>query len=770
MNILVKKMLRDFRKMKGEFISILLLAFLGMLVFTGFISAWKSMDETFEAWSESSHLADAWISGNQIPDTAIENIKKEDTIQELQKQSTSTMVVDKKDGNQLVQAVVTDEQTISTLKNVSGEAFDATKKGVWVDDYFATENAYQIGDQLTLWLDGQQFDTVILGTILSPDFIAYKGPNHDLTMNHQKYGYVYTNNQTIPLKQLVGTNQLLVKLSDTEPSAELKQRIEEALGEHFMAYQTRINNPNVATYIQKVLVLKKLAILFSAVIMLLVLLTILTTIQRLVRQQRTIIATLKALGIRNRSILFHYSSYGLFISLIGVILGMIVAPYSFTPFVLATQRNQFMLANWQEEFPPIIFIVGMLIVVLSTLTAYLASRKSVQSLPAEMLRIKIKDHQFSEKGKWTDALFKQTSFAWKWVTRDALRNKKKQLIAMLTVAGSILLLIISFGIQYSIQQMNQQLYGKQFDYRFSIQFAQQVSNEQRASVQQAVGDEGQWQETRQGQLRLANRSENVTLVIMDQGLYTHFYNQEKQPIQLKKEGIVLSHFLAQKWQVEIGDTLQFKPTGTAQYLTTFVTDIAYVSAPQGILMSREAWQQLDQPFMPNTLLTGRDISQQEIATKPGVHKITSLKKQKEDAAKVAENMQSIIITYGFFAVILSVVVLYNLGVLNFTERYREYATLKVLGFRKKEIRGIILRDQWLAFLLGGALSLVLIKPVLTLFGTIISTDESEIFTAISLERIFISFSLILICSLLVGVYINRKVQKIEMTEALKNVD
>ncbi|MHC5230066.1 ABC transporter permease [Enterococcus sp. LJL99] len=770
MKVLTIKMLRDLRKMKGEFISIFFLTLIGMLLFTGFISGWKTMEKTGNKWSEEKNMADAWVNGDQISDELINQLESKSAILMVEKQTLGLVSIGKKNSDQVLQAVVTDQMDCSKLQAVSGESFTKEKAGVWLDKYYAEANGFKTKDDITLWYEDQKIETVVLGTIIAPDFISYKGANNDLVINHQKNGYVYSNSQTMPLFQTLGTNHLLLKLKSTNDPEESREIVEYQLGEHFVGYRIRETNPNVALYFQKVSMMKKLAILFSGVILILVLLTILTTIQRLVKQQQTIIATLKALGLRNRMILLHYSSYGFFISLLGSVAGLVIAPYTFTPFLLEVQEKQFMLGEWQNEFPTIIYLVGLLIVFLSTLTAYLASRKSVRALPAIMMRASSENHEATQQASFTTLLFNHFSFAWKWVLRDGFRNKKKVIVAAFAVFGSILLMIISFGIQYSVTQSNETLFGKEFDYRYSVQLTNQATAEQKEAIWHVTHEEGQWQETKQGQLKTAVSNENILINIIDPGIYLHLQDNNGETIRLDEEEIVLSHFLAEKWQIAIGDTVGFKPIGTSSYKMAVVTNIAYVSAPQGIFISSRNWQAFNYPFSPTTLMVGSSISQKKLLDQSGVSKVTSLNKQREDAEEAVQSLQKIIIFYGIFAAILSMIVLYNLGVLNFTERYREYATLRVLGFRKREIRGIILRDQGLSFVIGGLISLFLVQPVLKLFCQVASTEDLEIFPKIDGLRIILSFGSILICALLVGAYISRKVQKIEMTEALKNVE
>lgn len=312
MKVLTIKMLRDLRKMKGEFISIFFLTLIGMLLFTGFISGWKTMEETGNKWSEEKNMADAWISGDQISDELINQLEDAPTIQMVEKQTLGLVSIGKKNSDQVLQAVVTDQMDCSKLQTVSGEPFTKEKDGVWLDKYYAEANGYKAKDVITFWYEDQKVETVVAGTIIAPDFISYKGANNDLVINHQKNGYIYSNSQTMPLVQTLGTNHLLLKLKSTSDSEESRETAEYQLGNHFVGYRTRGTNLNVALYFQKVSMMKKLAILLSSVILILVLLTILTTIQRLVKQQQTIIATLKALGLRNRLILLHYSSYGFF--------------------------------------------------------------------------------------------------------------------------------------------------------------------------------------------------------------------------------------------------------------------------------------------------------------------------------------------------------------------------------------------------------------------------------------------------------------------------
>ncbi len=768
MKYLIKKNIRDFWQLKSEFISILLLSFLGIFLFTGLTYAWVGMNENFNSWANESNLADAWVGVSNIDEQQVDNLLDIEGINEIQTEEIYNASLN--DQKQL-RIVVPDKNTISMPLMIEGDEFSLTNEGIWIDQYFAEDNNYKIGDSIKIENNGITINLKVKGIILSPDYISYTGPNNEMVPDHEMYGYAYTNTESLTTNEWVGSKEILIKADDNGKNIEQYQNdIEHSLGTSFASFTSRENYTYVSGFTQKIFTLEKLSFIFSVVIFLLVLLTVSTTMHRIVKNQQTLIGTLKAIGIRNRAILLHYSLYGLGVCAIGGIIGYILGPYTITPFILNLQKDLYMMNKWSGEKSPYPIIILIILIVIGTISSLLSAKKTINVLPSEIMRPQLTENAKRSFLEIFSGIWNKLSFEWKWVFRDVSRNKKKTILAIVGIIGSMILLIISTNMPYTFQKNNNDLYGEQYSYAFKSTFKSDASLEDK---QEVLSDIGQAQFIQEGSvtLRTASESELSILEIVGDGVYVKLPDLTGKTILLDDEGVVISKHLAEKMNIGINDTIQVKLLGSNKYISMPITNIANVMSPQGIFISEKTWETLtDIPYNPTAILIGNAFSKDDIDNYESIDNTVSLSEQLEEANIVLDTVSGIIILIGVIAVIISCTVLYNLGTLNFTERYREYATMKVLGFRQNEIRAIIIRDNLFNFIIGWIIGLPIGVAFLNVFVSMINTDSTAYIPHVTIARIMLATAIILVCSISVSIIICKKIKGIDMIESLKSVE
>lgn len=768
---LLKKNFRDFWSLKGEFLSILILSILGIFLFSGYTNGWNGMQIEFNKWAESSNLSDVWISGADISEEQIKKISNLTGVKDVQAETVVDINVGRDSSSEhQLRVIIPKTNTISKVDTIEGEQFSIDKDGIWIDQGHAEENDYKVGDFISLWIDGKEVELEIKGIILSPNYIGYTGPNNSVIYDSKLYGYAYTSSKNIELKEIITTNQLLLKVSDNVDMEVLKENVEEVLGMNFTNLTSRNNYMYISNYLQRIQMLRSMSILFSSIAFLLVILTVSTTMQRLVKNQQSIIGTLKALGFRNRSIITHYSFFGFLVTLLGGVIGAIIGPLVLTPFYLNLQKNQFSMVNWEGKGSIMTILLIILLVVLGTFSALLSSRSTIKNSPSEILRPSLSGASKKTFLEIFTRFWENLSFEWKWVLRDIFKNKTKTLIAIIGIIGSLALLMTSLNDQYSLQKNNEDLYGKQYSYITKVTVNYGISEEIKQELLSIVSNDGQWISENSATVKTSNNSEIGTISVIDSGLFLHIADKDGEIITLENNELVISKQFAERLDIKKGDTIQFRPIGQTHFITGNVSEIAYVSSPQGIFVSKKYWEEQDLEFTATSLLTGKKINIDEISDYPYVKSVTTIDEQLSDANLVLKNISGVIMVMSIVAVLLSWTLLYNLGALNFTERFREYATMKVLGFRQKEIRSIIIRENMLYFVIGWILSLPAGVGFLNIFTAMSSTDSSDVFPYVSIMRVILATTIIFICISVISLIISSKVKKIDMIEALKSVE
>ena len=246
--------------------------------------------------------------------------------------------------------------------------------------------------------------------------------------------------------------------------------------------------------------------------------------------------------------------------------------------------------------------------------------------------------------------------------------------------------------------------------------------------------------------------------------YISFPDSDYNMVELPEDGAYICARIERDYDVHIGDELEFSPYGTDDTYTVRVRGVV-CSMTEGIVMSRTAAEKIGIDYHCNTIYTAQtDIASDEAVT--GVQSKQSII-DSFDIFMAIMNFMIALLCGG--AVLLGVIVLYNLGTMSYTERYREMATLKVLGFRDKRI-GLLLIQQNLALtvigiIIGLPAGYYLLRELIVLLAS-----EYELSLVISPLSYFITVVITVGMSLLVGLLISRKNKKIDMVEALKAAD
>ena len=251
-----------------------------------------------------------------------------------------------------------------------------------------------------------------------------------------------------------------------------------------------------------------------------------------------------------------------------------------------------------------------------------------------------------------------------------------------------------------------------------------------------------------------------SLVIDDSGKFITYTNYNKEKMDLPDDGVMITEKLADKYNLEIGDDLTFKIYGTDTWHTLEVTAINRAPSAQNVTMSRENYESLGYTYVPAVVYTDENVNSDY-----GV--VYDEDTLRENSSTMLNTMSSVIVIMIVAALLLGAVVIYNLGILSYTEKIRELATLKVLGFNSKMV-GKVLKQQniWLT-IIGIIIGLPLgFKLVDIIFSTVMGYSF-DIMPVVNISSYVIAFVCIFIMALIVNAILNRKVKKLDMVTSLK---
>lgn len=750
---LSKKMLRDISINKTQFISIFLMAFLGVFAFCGVCSEYYGLEQTSHDFYTDTNLADGWIYNTTITDEALDEINNFSTDSEKQ-------LIVKSVGNFSNDPDITlhflDTNEISKFYTTEGEDFNLSDdSGVWLDKRFADAQNLTVGDNISFTFNGLEIEKEIKGIGYSPEYVYEASPT-SIIPDFKDMGFAYLSYKAFPSD--IQYNTLLVKFNQTPD--EFRDSLDGSV--EYLSFTEQTDHVSVNQFENEMSQHKMIGDVFPIVFILVTFLTLLTTMTRIISHQRTQIGVLKAVGYKNRTIILHYMSYGFWLVLAGAILGLFLGPAIIPRLFYPSMTSRYSLPVWHPGFDMSFVYVALIMVLSSLLVSYLAARNISKENPANTMRPKapnISTSGFLENSR----IWNKANFNIRWNYRDAKRNKFRALMAIVGVMGCVALLISAFGMNDSMENIKHWEYDdiSHFESKLIIESGallsdiEDVRKEVNGStiMEQAIEIKGHGNE------------KTASLLVLNDTTLISQTDKDGNSINLSSTDISLSAKTAESLNVGVGDTIEWHVVGSDDWVSCKITNIHGEPLSQGIILSKEKFDDLDLNYTPTSIITAENVE----GNHDSIKSITTLNEMKNNWDEMSGSVMMMVSILIFFAILLAIVVLYNLGILSFTEIEREIATLKVLGFKTGDLRKLLLTQNlvftFIGFILGIPLGFYLMTLMMNAAG-----DSLYYIPSLTLGNILLSGVITFIVSIAVNLLFSSKIKNLNMVEALKDVE
>ena len=509
-----------------------------------------------------------------------------------------------------------------------------------------------------------------------------------------------------------------------------------------------------------------------------------TTMTRMVDEQRNEIGTLKALGYSKVQISSKYLLYALIASILGSILGCLVGMILF-PYVIFTAWNTlYNLETIKFAFQPGLMLVASGSVIGITLLATLYSIYSeLIEVPSQLMRPKA-----AKIGK--EIILERIPFIWnhlsflrKVTARNIFRYKKRFFMTVIGIAGCSALLVAGFGINDSISDIVHQQYEVINHFEASINVSNIDDNfEQTLKKQKGVTDIME-EDTLPVTANIADKDASVTVhIVDDKNLLKDFTTlksiNDDQEVSLNSKGAVISQKMAEKMEKGIGDTITFKDANDNE-IEVKITDIYENYVGHNIYVTRDLYDtwnsnaELTKTYLLKTNDTSDDFEHQlgqKLMDINGVDSVTFYSSLQENFTDMIASISMVVVVLVISAAALAFVVLYNLSNVNISERTREIATIKVLGFTSRETSQYVNRESILLTMIGAAVGLIVGIFLHNLIMNLAEMDDVMFGRTIKPISFVISFALTLVFAIIINLVMQRKLKQIQMVESLKAVE
>lgn len=509
-----------------------------------------------------------------------------------------------------------------------------------------------------------------------------------------------------------------------------------------------------------------------------------TTMTRMVDEQRNEIGTLKALGYSKVQISSKYLLYALIASILGSILGCLVGMILF-PYVIFTAWNTlYNLETIKFAFQPGLMLVASGSVIGITLLATLYSIYSeLIEVPSQLMRPKAAKIGKKIILERIPFIWNHLSFLRKVTARNIFRYKKRFFMTVIGIAGCSALLVAGFGINDSISDIVHQ----QFEVINHFEASINVSNidddfEQTLKKQKGVTDIME-EDTLPVTANIADKDASVTVhIVDDKNLLKDFTTlksiNDDQEVNLNSKGAVISQKMAEKMEKGIGDTITFKDANDNE-IEVKITDIYENYVGHNIYVTRDLYDtwnsnaELTKTYLLKTNDTSDDFEHQlgqKLMDINGVDSVTFYSSLQENFTDMIASISMVVVVLVISAAALAFVVLYNLSNVNISERTREIATIKVLGFTSRETSQYVNRESILLTMIGAAVGLIVGIFLHNLIMNLAEMDDIMFGRTIKPISFVISFALTTVFAIIINLVMQRKLKQIQMVESLKAVE
>ena len=750
---LSRKMLRDIKINKTQFIAIFLMAFIGIFAYSGIYSEYYGLVQTSNDYYDQTNLADGWIYNTDFDSVDVGKINEFSTQSDRQGvvQSVAEM-----DGKPDITLHFVEKGTISKFYTAEGNDFNASDdSGVWLDKRFADERDLHVGDNLTFEFDGLKIKKEIKGIGYSPEYVYETSPS-SFTPDFSQMGFAYLSSKAYP--EDLQYNTLLVKydLSDKEFNQKLDDSID------YLSFTKQQDHLSVSKFGDEMTQHKMIGDVFPIVFILVTFLTLLTTMTRIVSHQRTQIGILKAVGFKDSRIILHYLSYAFFPVLAGAILGLITGPMIIPKMFYPSMSVNYSMPSWHPGFDMSFVYIAVLLVVLSVFVTYLSCRRISKENPANAMRPKapnISSKSFIERS----GLWKHLNFNIRWNWRDASVNKFRAVMTIIGVMGCVALLIAAFGMNDSLDELKSWEYDDISHFESKLQIARDanpmelyyVLNETNGSfiMQQSI------------EIKANGIEDTVTLLASNNTDLISYTDSNRNPIDIDEGDVSISTKLADRFNLAKGDKIRWHIVGSDDWVTSKIGQIHAEPISQGLIMSPDTLDNQGLNFTPTNILTSEKFGENFDSIKSA----TSIDDMKESWDLMTTSVMMMVYVVTIVAGILAVLVIYNLEILSFTEMEREIATLKVLGFKTRFLRKLLLTQNLvftsIGFIFGIPLGFYFMTLMMNAAG-----DSLYYVPSLTWGNILLTAAITFSISIGVNLLFSDKINDLDMVEALKDVD
>ena len=774
--MLFRKVLRDLKQNAVQFLAIFVMTFFALFVVGGFDGDSTGERYSIDEYFSDTNFKDLDIQGDVFNASLISMLENTEGVKSVNGIRHGAGKVNLSGTDYLAVISYIDKNDVSSMLISEGEEFIPGAEGVWVEEQFAKPLGIHVGDVITIQTENVNFKETVRGIGYCPEYLYYVpndtypepvyGEHTFLIMDiSQAPGEVYFDQMIVDLADVKGQSESLTD-ADIRTMEIMRDEVAEKIDNRNVVVKTKTEDELYHLYVGALNSSDVLATVFPTIFLAVACLGIVSTMTRLTSKQRTQIGTLKALGFSRKTITLHYLSYSFVISAVAAVLGIFLGDY-----LLGTYLTDLTLYYYQNPYMRIQLsfksvYMAFIAVGLCVLITFYCTRRLLRENASDILRPEAPKgvgSGFFEK----TPIWKMLAFGTRWNIRDIRKNKLRTLLSVFGVTVCSMLLFAAVGFYECMETQVDWMYDDLILANGKITFEDSVG----------YGTVSDYAKEYHGQMV---QFDNVTLytkdqeyirflMVVDEGNLYRIMDEKLSYMEIPKSGVLVTTKTAENLNLRIGDEISWRIPGDRETYTARVSGFIRQATDQGILLSRAAFEEVRGEFRPSIVYTMMNVPK-ELQSRPEIVAVNDRQSLKDILIASHSTGYAITGILIVMAVIMGVVVLYNLGVLSYAEKIREIATMKVLGFQSVKIRMILMQQNLTITGIGAILGIPAGLAALKILVDGFTLEDGDMVIRLSAIPYLGAVVGAILVSVLVNLYVTSKVNKIDMVEALKGVE
>ena len=784
LSALNRKLFRDLMGMKGQALSIALVVAAGVAMYVMYQATFASLSETRRVYYERHRFGDVFASLKRAPQRVATEIAAIPGVSALETRVVSSVTLDLPE---------LDEPAAARLVSIPSDRRPTVndlflRRGRWIegnrpDEILASEgfviaNKLEIGDQVQAVINGRLRKLTIVGVALSPEFVYSIRPG-ELVPDDQRYGIFWMGQKALAaaFDMEGGFNDVVLAVAPGASTDEVIARVDHILepygGLGAIPRALQLSHWTVQNELSQ---LQTFGFMLPLVFMLVAAFILNVALTRALALQRPQIASLKALGYGNRSIGWHYLKWALAIGLLGVVLGGVLGALMGN-LIIGLYNSFFRFPVLLFSVPPsVVFGATVMTLIAAIGGAFTAVRRAVSVPPAEAMRPEVPT-RYRRSLLETAIVSRNLGTAGRMVLRNVMRHPLRAAASVFGIAFAVSILMIGFVFNDAIDRLMLTQFWEAERQDVTVTFIEPRDESARYALERLPGVVAvEPQRTVAARIRSGYRDRYLAITgVSPNPRFKRIVDRDGREIRMPPSGVVLSLTLANVLGVVPGDEITLevlegqRPTRRVQ-VTGLVDDIMGLSAYMDLTVLHHMMREGD---VANSALLLIDHDQEvklasELKTTPAVAGAGFKRAVLQSFRDVmAANMSVSIFINLIFAGIIAFGVVYNAARVSLSERSRELASLRVLGFTRAEISLILMGELALVTLVA--------LPVGGLFGyalsaAIVGMIDSEVYRFplyVSRQAVALSFLGIIAATVFSGLVVRRRLDHLDLVAVLK---